>query len=116
MNFEIVDSMVGRLNFAMIEMVRIPFAPQTIIVTPILLFLSVKLEKWITINLKNKPKRPWKAQKAGLVFTSFYMMSMVLIGLPVFFYFYYSHTFPKDCSIQVICLFRYCGDDYYAFI
>lgn len=99
-SFDIVESMVNLLNFAMIEMLRIAFAPQTLILTPIFLYVQVKVEKWIVYKLFNKPKRPWKAQKAGMVFSTFYLMSFIMVGFPVLIYFYQSKTFPKDCNIQ----------------
>ena len=100
-SYEIVDSMVSLLNFVMIEMVRIPFAPQTMMLTPLLLYCTVKFEKRFIMKWYSKPRRPWKAQKAGFVFSLFYFMSLIMVGLPVVVYFYYSETFPKNCDIQV---------------
>ena len=99
--FDIVEFMVNLLNFIMIEMVRIPFAPQTLLFTPLFLYLSFKWEKSIVFLYMNKPKRPMKAQKAGFVFSLFYMMSFIMIGAPVVMYFLISKTFPKSCDIQV---------------
>lgn len=99
--FGIVASMVNLLNFVMIEMLRVPFAPQTLVFTPVFLYLSLKIEGWVVLNYCNKPTRPWKAQKAGVVFTFFYFMSFMLVGLPVVIYFFVSKTFPKNCDIQV---------------
>jgi len=98
--FDIVESMVNLLNFAMIEMLRIAFAPQTLILTPVMLYIQVKVEKWVVYDLFTKPKRPWKAQKAGMVFSAFYFMSFIMVGVPVLIYFYQVKTFPKNCDIQ----------------
>ena len=47
-----------------------------------------------------KPKRPWKAQKAGATFILYYFVTVfVLLVLPVL-YFMNTTTFSKDCLLQ----------------
>lgn len=109
--FDIVEFMVNLLNFVMIEMVKIPFAPQILLFTPLFLYISFKWEKSVVFLYMNKPKRPMKAQKAGFVFSLFYTMSFIMIGISVVLYFFISKTFPKSCDIQVIvddscCIFH----------
>lgn len=47
-----------------------------------------------------KPKRPWKAAKAGALFIKYYFVSVIiLLVLPVL-YFMNTLTFAKSCDIQ----------------
>ena len=81
-------------------MLAFPFAPMIVIFVPIVSFLSFKLEVHNTLKHRCKPKRPWKAQKAGSVFSLLYLISIVIIGIPMAIFFLATHTFPKNCDLQ----------------
>ena len=81
-------------------MLAFPFVPMIVIFVPIVLFLSFKAEKHNTLKHRCKPHRPWKAQRAGSVFSLLYLISIVTIGLPMAIFFLATHTFPKNCDIQ----------------
>lgn len=98
--FLVADHMVKRLGFCGLAFASLAFCPFTLIFQPLFIGLAFKLNKNVIKYLYSKPKRPWKGQKAGLVYTSFYFVSWVLVGLSVVCYFLTSKTFPKDCNIQ----------------
>ena len=81
-------------------MLAFPFVPMIVIFVPIVSYLSFKLEVHNTLKHRCKPKRPWKAQKAGSVFSLLYLISTVFVGIPMVIFFLASHTFPKNCDIQ----------------
>lgn len=84
-----------------LAMLMFPFAPLALIIVPLLFFLLLKWEKFVMLHLYRIPKRPWKAQKAGEVFSFFYLVSFFLVGIPSSAFFLSVTTFAKSCSIQV---------------
>ena len=98
--FNIASSIVSMLYLATISMLIFPYAPITIIIVPLMLFILLKWEKYIMLRLYRSPKRPWKAQKAGEVFSIFYLLSFFLVGVPSSTFFFSVSAFAKDCSIQ----------------
>ena len=52
------------------------------------------------LSYNGRPKKTWKAQNSGVIFTSFYLCTLMIIGLPAIFYFLSTKTFPKNCDIQ----------------
>ena len=98
--FNIASSIVSMLYLATISMLIFPYAPITIVIVPIMLFILLKWEKYVMLHLYRSPKRPWKAQKAGEVFSIFYLLSFFLVGIPSSTFFFSVSSFAKDCSIQ----------------
>ena len=98
--FSIASSIVSMLYLATISMLIFPYAPITIIIVPLMLFILLKWEKYIMLHLYRSPKRPWKAQKAGEVFSIFYLLSFFLVGIPSSTFFFSVSSFAKDCGIQ----------------
>ena len=61
---------------------------------------SIRFEVYCYSEYYAKPKRPWKAEKAGALFILYYFVSVItLLVLPVL-YFMNTTTFAKDCDIQ----------------
>ena len=98
--FSIADNMVAMFYTAGLHLLLFPFAPLSIVFMPLMLASKIKFEKEIMIPLYAKPKKPWKAQKAGAVFTLFYMCTIIVISLPAAGFFLLTESFPKECSIQ----------------
>jgi hypothetical protein len=98
--FDVADSMVKQMNFMGLVFASFPFCPMTLIFMPWFLIVGFKFEKNVMKYFYVKPKRPWQGQKTGLVYSSFYLISFVLVGLSVCAYFFSTKTFAKNCSIQ----------------
>lgn len=98
--FDIASSIISMLYLATIAMLIFPYAPITIIIVPIMLAILIKWEKWVLLHFYRAPKRPWKAQKAGVVFSIFYLVSFFVVGFPSSTFFFSIATFPKSCEIQ----------------
>ena len=52
------------------------------------------------MNYMHKAEKVWNAQQSGVIFTGFYLVTLILVGLPAAMYFLSSETFPKECDIQ----------------
>jgi hypothetical protein len=98
--FQVAPSLVKKLYFMGLVFMTLPFTPFLLIFVPLLLFVGFKVEKLVLKRLYQKPLRPWKGQKAGFIYTLFYLISFVFIGITVNVYFLTSKTFVKSCSIQ----------------
>ncbi len=98
--FEIAERMVALLYFVSLMIMSFPYAPLTLILMPFLLALRLKLEKIFTMKFYTKPTTSWTAYKAGRTFAIFFVLSLLLIGLPSLAYMISTKTFAKDCSIQ----------------
>lgn len=98
--FDVADKMVGRLNFMGLIFASFPFCPMTLIFMPWFLIVGFKFEKNVVKYLYVKPERPWQGQKAGLVYSLFYLISFILVGVSVCAYFFSTKTFAKQCSLQ----------------
>ena len=81
-------------------MITFPFAPLAMVFLPLAFFVKIKWEVWVMLTYQARPKKTWQAQKSGLIFTSFYMATLTIIGLPAMIFFLSTNTFPKDCDIQ----------------
>ena len=98
--FAIAQRIVETLNLISVVFLSFPYAPLSLVFLPFFLYITLKWEKYTTLRFQSKPKRPWKAQKAGTVFTMFYLISLFLIGIPSVIFFLATKTFPKNCDIQ----------------
>jgi hypothetical protein len=98
--FDIANSFVNLLSFLCSILLSLPFAPLSLIFVPIYFFVELKWERFTTILYQSKPKRPWKAHRAGLIFSKLYVISLFLLGIPTIVFFLTSRTFPKNCTIQ----------------
>ena len=98
--FAIAKRIVETLNLISVVFLSFPYAPLSLIFLPFLLYSTLKWEKYTTLKFQSKPRRPWKAQKAGSVFTMFYLISLISIGIPSGIFFLATSTFPKACSLQ----------------
>jgi len=67
---------------------------------PLMLALKITFQKRVLLLLYSKPKKPWKAQKAGAVFTLFYISSVLVVAWPAILFFLSSRSFAKTCSVQ----------------
>ena len=108
--FAIANRIVETLNLISVVYLSFPFAPLSLMFLPFLLYITLKWEKYTTLRFQSKPKRPWKAEKAGAVFTMFYLISLCIIGIPSGIFFFATKTFPKSCAFQddyiQLCLTR----------
>lgn len=98
--FELVDSTIDTIGFVSNMLLTFPFAPLSLLFGPIMIYIRIKREIWVLMNFRAKPEKPWKAHYGGVIFTSVYLVTLVLVGLPCAVYFLTTKTFPKDCSIQ----------------
>lgn len=98
--FEIASSMVTMLNFMGMILLSFPFAPLTMFLVPVYIAINIKFGSFVYLNLYSKPKKPWKAHKAGFIFTIYYCAVIILLGISTSVFFLTSRTFPKSCDIQ----------------
>jgi len=98
--FEVEPAMINLFNNMSLVMITFPFAPIALVFLPIAIYITVKVEVYCMVNYNGKPERTWKAHQSGVIFTSFYLSTLLLIGIPITAYFLSSQSFPKDCSIQ----------------
>lgn len=98
--FELADRMVAMLNFLGMIHLSFPFAPLTIIFVPIYLAINIHWESYLTQRYLIKPKKPWKAQKAGKIFGLLYLCTVLLLGMASTIIFLNTETYPKNCNIQ----------------
>lgn len=98
--FELSESILRVLNFVSLSFMCLPFNPLVVLLMPTYVYLNVKIEKALLLQLYSKPKHPWKAQRASSFFTVVYIASMVSISIPWTLYFLSTRTFAKNCDIQ----------------
>ena len=98
--FEIEPSMINLFSYMSLVMITFPFAPLSLIFMPLAFYTKIKWEVWVMLNYNARPKKTWKAQNSGVIFTSFYLCTLMIIGLPAIFYFLSTKSFPKNCDIQ----------------
>ena len=98
--FEIEPAMINLFSYMSLVMITFPFAPLAMVFLPLAFFVKIKWEVWVMLTYQARPKKTWQAQKSGLIFTSFYMATLTIIGLPAMIFFLSTNTFPKDCDIQ----------------
>ena len=67
--FNIATKIVELLITVSYVLASFPFAPLSILFMPIYLFVDFRFNYVLTMHYFMKPKRPWKASKAGSVFT-----------------------------------------------
>ena len=108
--FEIEPSMINLFSYISLVMITFPFAPLSLIFMPLAFYLKIKWEVWVMLKYNSRPEKTWKAQNSGVIFTSFYLCTEMIIGLPAIFYFLTTNTFPKDCDIQDSYV-NLCADD-----
>jgi hypothetical protein len=98
--FEAAQRIVETLKNHMLVMIAFPYVPHIVVILPIMQYISIKADYVWTLQYRSKPKRPWKAQKAGTVFSILYLCSIVVVGIPSAIFFLATKTFPKNCDIQ----------------
>lgn len=98
--FETADRIVNAMKLQGLVMITLPFVPLVVLFVPFFVFFDFKVEQYATLKYRTKPKRPWKAQKAGSVFSLLYLVSIIALGLPAAIFFLATRTFPKNCDIQ----------------
>jgi hypothetical protein len=96
----VAGNFVTLLTFSSTIFLSIPLAPLSIIFVPIYFFVIIKWQRFMTLKYWLKPKRPWKAHRAGLAFAKLFLVIVLFVGVPATTYFLNSKTFPKNCSIQ----------------
>jgi hypothetical protein len=98
--FDLAPSILSHIFSAGLFLITFPFSPLSMILSPILLSISIKWERYFYMNFYTKPKNPWKAQKAGIIFTRLYLLTVLSIGITSTIFFLNVQTFPKSCNIQ----------------
>ena len=98
--FEVEPAMINLFNNMSLVMITFPFAPIALVFLPVAIYITVKVEVYCMVNYFGKPERTWKAHQSGVIFTSFYLSTLLVIGIPITVYFLSSQSFPKECSIQ----------------
>lgn len=98
--FDVPNEMVKKFSMLGLVFMLIPFAPLAMTLVPIGLYIDLKWQVFFTKRLYTKPKRPWKAQKASLIFSAFYSFTYAILGISSLIFFFSTKTFPKDCAIQ----------------
>lgn len=98
--FEIADNIVSVLSLMGLFLVSFPFAPAALLFAPIFIFVKVKFEMLLYLTFYRKPRKPWKAQKAGKFFSYYYLATVLILSTGSSLYFLSSKTFAKSCDIQ----------------
>jgi len=98
--FEIAPTMIALLNFVSLVLLTFPFAPLSLLLFPFMIWINIKAECYAMLEFSAKPLKPWKAHQSGVIFTFFYLATLMLVGLPAAVYFLTTKTFPKDCMLQ----------------
>lgn len=107
--FEIEPAMINLFSYMSLVMITFPFAPLAMVFLPVAFWVKIKWEVWVMVNYQARPKKTWQAQKSGWIFTSFYLATLTIIGLPAMIFFLSTNTFPKNCDIQDSYV-RLCAD------
>jgi len=84
---KIAELTVANIFSSGLVMLTIPFAPLSLIFTPFVWAVNFKIEKWIIMNYYTKPKKEIRGGKSGTIFAGFYLTSVVIISLPLAFYY-----------------------------
>lgn len=98
--FHVSDNMVKRLDWMGLVFAAVPFCPMGFVFMPILLGIGFKWERYVIRKHYAKPTRMFSGQKAGLIYTFFYLCTFLTIGMTMAGYFFTSKTFAKECAIQ----------------
>jgi hypothetical protein len=98
--FSLPPTMLSNIFSSALLLMSFPFSPLSLIISPILLSISIKWEKFVMLRFFSKPSDPIQAQKAGLIFTRLYLLTILIIGIPCTLFFLNTTTFPKNCEIQ----------------
>jgi len=98
--FEVEPAMINLFNTMSLVMITFPFAPQAMVFLPMAIYINVKVEVFCMKEFNGKPERTWKSHQSGVIFTSFYAVTLCLIGIPTAIMFLSAGTFPKNCAIQ----------------
>ncbi len=96
--FEVEPAMINLFNGMSLVMITFPFAPTAMIFLPFAIYISVKVEVYCMINYNQKPERTWKAHQSGVIFTSFYLTTLVVIGIPISIFFLSTENMDKNCG------------------
>ena len=98
--FDVASNMISIFGLFTLIFLSYPFAPLSLLFTPIYFFIWFWTQYFCVTRFYSKPVKPWKAQKAATVFTSLYLVTFLLICVPTSIFFLLSSTFPKSCDIQ----------------
>ena len=98
--FEVEPAMINLFNTMSLVMIAFPFAPQAMIFLPLAIYGNVKVEVFCMMAFNGKPERTWKSHQSGVIFTSFYVVTLCIIGIPTAIMFLSSGTFSKNCDLQ----------------
>ena len=98
--FDVADELVSLLDLMAAQFLLFPFSPLSIVLLPLILAFKIKFETYFMLLLFNKPKRPWKSQKAGSVYITFYVITIFVTAFPSCVLLLISKTFQKSCAIQ----------------
>ena len=79
--FEIEPAMINLFSYMSLVMITFPFAPLAMVFLPVAFWIKIKWEVWVTISYQARPVKTWQAQKSGLIFTSFYLATLVIYRL-----------------------------------
>ena len=98
--FEIEPAMINLFNTMSLVMIAFPFSQLCVILAPLMVYINIKWECYVMLYWHQRPTKSWKHQKSGVIFTTFYLVTLFLIGIPAVMYFLSTKSFPKDCDIQ----------------
>jgi hypothetical protein len=90
---KIAELTVANIFSTGLVMVTLPFAPLSVLITPLVWYTNFKIEKWIIINYYTKPKKEIRGGKSGTIFAAFYLASVLVISLPCVYFFLMRNTF-----------------------
>jgi hypothetical protein len=76
------------------------FAPLSLLFVPIVSAVNIKWQRYNMIKYYSKPHKSWNPSKAVVVYTRFYVLSIIFVGLPTLIYFFSSSSLPKSCALQ----------------
>ena len=96
--FDMAKSMVSLLYFVALSLGLLPLQPMIACPIFLLLILSFKFEKFILLSLSSKPQRPWKSDKAALIFVQFFLVVVIGIFFPFLIIFIRSKSISQCTS------------------
>ena len=97
---DVQQALLTNITSAGVAMVVFVFCPLSLLFMPMLKAISIYIERYLLIAFYQKPKENWSAQKAEITFTRFYVVNILLLGVPMAVFFLTSKSMPKVCDIQ----------------
>lgn len=109
--FQVAEQMVKLLSFLGIVFLNLSFAPLSMVFVPFCVYFGTKWEIFWVNKLYSKPKRSWRAHRAAIIYSFFFFVTFLLVGVSTSGYFMYCRTLSKSCEIQDakvhLCLYDY---------